>query len=129
MAAGRMPRLALRGEAGQAEVISMAYTYEELSKKTVAQLRTIAEGLDHDAVRGFSTMHKEHLLPALCEALGIEAHMHHEVVGINKAEVKAQIRQLRKERDAALVDHDHARLKRIRRRIHRLKRKIHRATV
>ena len=107
----------------------MAHTYEELHKKTVAQLRTIAEGIDHDAVHGFRTMHKYELLPALCEALGIEAHEHHEVVGIDKAAVKAKIRELKLKRDAALEAHDHAELKHIRRRIKGLKRKIHKATI
>ena len=107
----------------------MEHTYDELHKKTLAQLREIAQGIEHPAVQGYTQLHKQDLLTALCTALGVEMHVHHEVVGINKAAVKAQIRQLRKERDAALVDHDHARLKRIRRRIHRLKRKIHRATV
>ena len=44
----------------------MAYTYEQLHVMTVAQLREIAQGIEHEAVQGFSTMHKDHLLPALC---------------------------------------------------------------
>ena len=51
----------------------MAHTYEELRKKTVAELRDIAKDIQHDAVQGFSQMNKEHLLPAICKALGIEA--------------------------------------------------------
>ena len=39
-------------------------------------------------------MHKEELLVALCTALGIQAHEHHEVVGIDKSKVKAKIRAL-----------------------------------
>jgi hypothetical protein len=107
----------------------MAHTYEELHSMTVAQLREIAEGIEHDAVHGFSTMHKEHLLPALCEALGIEAHVHHEVVGIDKAKVKAEIRELKLERKAALEAGDHEQLRRVRRRVHRLKGKLRRATI
>ena len=34
----------------------MAYTYEQLSNMNVAQLREIAQGVQHDAVQGFSTM-------------------------------------------------------------------------
>ncbi len=59
----------------------MAYTYEQLSKMNVADLRKIADGIEHEATKGHSTMHKEKLLPALCIALGIEAHAHHEVIG------------------------------------------------
>lgn len=107
----------------------MAHTYEELHKMTVAELREVSQGIEHEAVDGYSTMHKEHLLPALCQALGIEAHEHHEVVGINKAKVKAQIKALKVERNDAIEAQDHKQLKQVRRRIHRLKRKIRRATV
>ena len=62
----------------------MEHTFDELRKKTVVQLREIAKDIDHDAVHGYTTMHKEELLPALCTALGVEAHEHHEVVGIDK---------------------------------------------
>jgi hypothetical protein len=74
-------------------------------------------------------MHKEQLLPALCQALGIEAHVHHEVVGINKARVKGQIKALKVVRDEILASGDSKELKRIRRRIRGLKRKIRKATV
>jgi hypothetical protein len=50
----------------------MAMTYEELHKKTVAELRDIAKSLDHEAVQGYTQMNKDHLLPAVCKAL--EAH-------------------------------------------------------
>lgn len=104
-------------------------TYETLQKKTVAELRDIAQGIEHEALQGYSTMHKEHLVPALCAALGIEAHAHHEVVGINKDRVKRKIRDLKIERRAALESGDHAQLRLVRRRIKSLKRKIRRATV
>jgi hypothetical protein len=38
----------------------MAPTYEELKKKTVAELREIAKGLHDDAVQGYTQMNKEH---------------------------------------------------------------------
>ena len=107
----------------------MAHTYEELHKMTVAQMREIAKGLDHEAVRGYTTMHKHELLPALCTALGIETHEHHEAMGINKTTLKAQIRDLKVKRDGALEARDLAELKDIRHKIKRLKRKIRRATV
>lgn len=107
----------------------MDYTYDQLHGMTVAQLREIAAGIEHEAVQGATQMNKEHLLPAICEALGIEAHAHHVVVGINKGKVKVRIGALKEERDAALAARDKARLKLARRRIRRLKRKIRRATV
>lgn len=107
----------------------MAYTHHELKMKTVAQLREIAKGIDHEALSGHSVMHKDHLITALCKVLGIEMHEHHEVVGVNKAEIKAQIKELKTRRDKAIEAHDHGELKVVRRKIHNLKRRIHKATV
>ncbi len=108
----------------------MDYTWEDLHKMPVKKLREIAEEVgDHEELHGFLTMHKEHLVPALCHALGIEDHAHHEVVGVNKAAIKAEIRDLKKRRDEALASKDSVELKRIRRKIHKLKRTLHRATV
>ena len=107
----------------------MEYTYEQLSKMTVVELRKIAEGVEHEAVHGFSTMHKEKLLPALCQALGIEAHVHHEVKGVNKGKVKIEIRALKKEREAALQSHNSTQLKEVRQKIKNLKRILRKATV
>ena len=107
----------------------MTHTYEELHNMTVAELREVAAEIDHEAVQGYTQMNQEHLLPAICQALGIEAHVHHEVVGIDKKAVKAQLRELRKQRDEALEARDSAQLKKIRRARHKLRRKIRRATV
>ena len=46
----------------------MAYTFKQLHKMRVADLRTIAEGLEHEELQGFTTMHKEQLVPALTRA-------------------------------------------------------------
>ena len=103
----------------------MAFTYHELKEKTIQELRDIAKGVENqDAVQGYSQMNKEHLLPALCKALKIDTHEHHAVTGIDKAGIKAKIRDLRKQRDAALAAHDHGALKTVRRQIHRLNRQI-----
>jgi len=69
----------------------MAHTYEELKKKTIEDLREIAKEIEHDAVKGFTQMNKEHLLPAICKALGIEFHKHphHAATGIDKTKLKA----------------------------------------
>ena len=87
----------------------MAHTYEELKAKTVAELREIAK----DAVQGASQMNKDHLLPALCQALGID-----------KTTVKAQLRDLKAARDKAIDAHDHHQLKSVRRQMHRLNHQI-----
>ena len=107
----------------------MAHTYDELSKMTVAELRDIAKETEHEAVQGATQMNKEHLLPALCKALGIETHAHHEIVGIDKPAIKAKIRQLKSQRTEAITAKDHAKLRRVRRRVHRLKRRIRQHTV
>lgn len=106
----------------------MAHTFEELKHKTIAELREMAKGIEHEAVQGYTQMNKEHLLVALAKALGIQ-HEHHDVVGVDKAAIKARIRQLKVTRQAALAAHDHPQLKTVRRNIHRLKRQIHKATV
>jgi hypothetical protein len=107
----------------------MAHTYEELSKMTVAQLRDIAKDIEHEAVQGATQMNKEHLLPALCKALGIETHALHHVEGIDKPAIKAKIRLLKGQRNDAIKAGDHDQLRRVRRRVHRLKRRIRQHTV
>src|SRR3954468_2135275 len=102
----------------------MSHTYEELKAKTVTELREIAKDVSDEAVQGFSQMNKDHLLPALCRALGIDTHEHHQVHGIDKTTVKSQIRALRSERDRALDSHDHEKLKSVRRQMHHLNHKI-----
>ena len=106
----------------------MPYTIEELKHKTLADLREIAKGIEHDAVQGYTQLNKQHLIAALARALGIQ-HEHHDVIGVDKSGIKARIRELKTQREAALAAHDHAQLKVVRRTIHRLKRRIHKATV
>ena len=106
----------------------MEYTFEQLKHKTVAELREIAKGNEHEALQGYTQLNKEHLLVALSNALGIQ-HEHHDVVGVDKAAIKARIREVKKKRAEALSAHDRAQLKIARRTIHRLKRRINKATV
>ena len=106
----------------------MEVTFEQLKHKTVAELREMAKGIEHEAVQGFTQLNKEHLVVAIAKALGIQ-HEHHEIVGVDKAAIKARIRELKTKRAAALEAHNHAELKAVRRNIHRLKRQLHRATV
>ncbi len=107
----------------------MTYTLEELKKKKVAELREIAKGMEHKAVKGYTKLNKEHLLAAVCKALNIDMREHHEVVGLDKAAIKAKVRKLKKKRDQALAARNLAEHKNILRMIHGLKRKIHKATV
>jgi uncharacterized protein YpiB (UPF0302 family) len=103
----------------------MAYTYHELKEKTIQELRDIAKGVENqEAVQGYSQLNKEHLLPALCKALGIDTREHHAATGIDKSAIKSQMRELKQKRDAALAAHDHETLKTLRRQIHRLNRQI-----
>jgi uncharacterized protein YpiB (UPF0302 family) len=104
-------------------------SFEGMKKKTVAELREIASGIEHEAVQGYTQMNKEHLLEAICKALDIDMHQHHEVVGVNKTVIKTRIKALKQKRDEALDAHDKKQIKEFRRQIHTLKRKLHRATV
>ncbi len=105
----------------------MSHTYEELKHTKMADLRQLASEIDHEAVEGYTQLHKDQLLLAICKALGLETHEHHEVVGIDKRSIKTQIRELKVKRAAVL--HAPKELKQVRREIHKLKRALHKATV
>jgi hypothetical protein len=107
----------------------MAHTFEELKKKTVAELREIAAGIEHEAVQGYTQLNKEHLLAALCKALAIDMHAHHQVALSNKSQIKAKIKLLKGTRDEAIAARKVEELKHIRRRIHFFKHELHKATV
>jgi hypothetical protein len=96
----------------------MAHTYEELKKKTVAQLRDLAKDLQHEAVQGYTQMNKDHLLPALCKAFGIEAHEHHAAVAAEKSALKIKMREIKAACEKAVSEGDHDRLHRLRREYH-----------
>ncbi|HUT59773.1 MAG TPA: hypothetical protein VNA25_18150 [Phycisphaerae bacterium] len=101
------------------------YTYDQLKHMTVAQLREIVQSMpDHEGLEGYATMHKDHLLPELCKRLGI--HVHHAAAGAAKLRMKASIRKLKAERDAAMSSGDSARAATARREIHALKHKLRR---
>lgn len=101
------------------------YTYEDLKAKTVEEMRDLAKELDHEAVKGYTQLNKEHLLPALCQALGIEAHEKHQVQdGFDKTAIKTKMRELKAERAAALQSKDSNKLKAIRRHLHSLNHRI-----
>ncbi len=102
----------------------MAFTFHELKVKTIGELRDIAKDVKHDAVQGYTQLNKEHLLVALCAALNVPVHEHHDVVGIDKLALKAKIRELKKDRDAAIKAGDQAKLRAVREHIHGLNRQI-----
>ena len=107
----------------------MEHTYEELKNMTVAQLREIASGTEHEAVQGYTQLNKEHLLEALCKAFNIDMREHHEVVGVEKSPLKTQIKLWKARRDEALTAHKKKQFKNALRMIHKYKRKLHKATV
>ncbi len=107
----------------------MAYTFEELKKKTVAQLRAIAKETDHEAVKGYTQLNKEHLLEALCKAFNLEMRVQHKVVGVEKGKIKKRIRELKKQRDAALEKKEKDAYRTARHEIRDLKKQLRRATV
>lgn len=107
----------------------MTYTYQDLKTKTVAQLREIASQLDSEAVKGYTQLNKEHLLAALCQALQIDQHQHYQIVLQNKTEIKSKIRELKKERDEAIANHDRVKLIRVREQIRSMKHRLHRSMV
>jgi hypothetical protein len=98
----------------------VAHTYEELKKKTVAELREMAAGIEHEAVQGYTQLNKDHLLPALCKALGIEAHEHHAAIDAQKAMIKAKMRELKAEAEKARDSGDYEKLHELRRAHHHL---------
>ncbi len=107
----------------------MEYTFKDLKTKTVAELREIAKGIEHEAVKGYTQLNKEHLLQAVCTALNIDMHVHHDVIGLDKSKIKREIRKLKLERDNALEAHDHQKLKAVRKQIKAYKNRLRRAMV
>jgi hypothetical protein len=111
------------------EATTRTYTFDELKHSTVVQLREIAKNSEHEALKGYTQLNKDHLITALCKALNIAAHAHHEAHGIDKSKFKSRLKELKKERVEALAAHDHARLRAIRRHRRSLMHRIRRATV
>jgi len=103
----------------------MAHTYEELKGKTVAELREIAKGLEHEAVKGYTQMNKDHLLVGVCKALGLDTHAHHH----HEAGIKAKIKALKKKRDELLASKSREGLGAILGEIHGLKHRLRRPTL
>jgi hypothetical protein len=105
----------------------MAHTFHELKHMTAAQLKDIAKGIQHDAVKGYTQLNKDHLVKAICAALGIEAHEQHQAKGIDKTKIKSKIGLLKTQRAKAIEAHDHKQLVAARQQIKRLKKRLRRA--
>jgi hypothetical protein len=98
--------------------------YNAVRKMTAVALR---EELAKDPdISGVSAMKKEHLIDLLCKKMGIEQHVH-VAAAIDKTAIKTEIRSLKKEREAATVAHDHAKLSEIHHRIHKQRHLLRRA--
>lgn len=106
----------------------MTYTFPELKKKTLAEVREIAKGLTPQ-VQGYTQMNKEHLIEAICKQLNIDMHTHHVVKGIDKVAVKAKIKEWQKKRDEALAAHDRKSLRVALDHIHSFKHQLRKSMV
>ena len=107
----------------------MAHTFAELKGKPLTELREIAGGIEHEAVKGYTQLNKDHLLAAICKALNIDMHVHHEVKGVDKGAVKAKIRDWQKKRDEALAAKDRKKLRVALDHIHHFKHAMRKAMV
>lgn len=106
----------------------MSYTFPELKHKPLAELKEIAAKIE-PPVQGYTQLNKDHLLVAMCKALNIDMHVHHQVKGVDKSVIKAKIREWQKKRDEATAAHDRKNLKVALDHIHHFKHKLRRSMV
>jgi hypothetical protein len=99
--------------------------FHELQKTRVADLREMMKEHLPD-VEGVIGLKKEDLVDQLADKLGIEKPSKHVAAGLGKRAIKAEIRDLKIKRQAALEAHDAQELKKYRRQIHRRKRRLRR---
>ena len=99
--------------------------YHELQKTRVADLREMMK--EHlPEVEGVIGLKKDELVTQLANKLGIEQPHKHVAAGLGKRAIKAEIRELKVKRQAALEAKDADELKKYRRQIHRRKRRLRR---
>jgi len=99
--------------------------YHELQKTRVADLREMMK--EHlPEVTGLTGLKKDELVEQLAAKLGIEKPHKHVAAGLGKRAIKAEIRDLKVKRQAALEAKDYEELKKFRRQIHRRKRRLRR---
>jgi hypothetical protein len=97
--------------------------WHELEKMKVTDLREMAK--EKLQMEGVSAKHKDELVEALANAMGIER-PHKVAMGGAKTKIKQEIRALKAKRAEALEQHDHEALHKTRHDIHKLKRKLRR---
>jgi len=99
--------------------------YHDLQKTRVIDLREMMK--EHlPEVTGVTGLKKEELVDQLAAKLGIEKPHKHVAAGLGKRAIKAEIRELKLKRQAALEAGDYGELKMCRRKIHRRKRRLRR---
>lgn len=99
--------------------------FHDLQKTRVNDLREMMKEHCPDVV-GVVGMKKEEIVDILADKLGIEKPHKHVAAGLGKRAIKAEIRDLKVKRQAALEAGDGAELKKHRRQIHRRKRRLRR---
>ena len=99
--------------------------YHDLQKTRVIDLREMMKE-QLPEVTGVTALKKDELVELLAEKMGIEKPHKHVAAGLGKRAIKAEIRDLKVKREAALEAKDGEELKKYRRLIHRRKRKLRR---
>lgn len=99
--------------------------YKTISKMTAVQLREQLAAQYPD-VTGVSAMKKDKLVEVLCSKLGIDRHSH-AAASIDKTAIKQAIRQLKKDRDAAMGSKDGKKMAEIHHAIHKQRHMLRRA--
>ena len=99
--------------------------YHDLQKTRVADLRDLMKEHLPD-VKGLTGLKKDELIEQLAAKLGIEKPHKHVATGLGKRAIKAEIRDLKVKRQAALEAKEYDELKKFRRQIHRRKRRLRR---
>ena len=98
----------------------------DLQRLTVVKLRE--EALKHEGITGVNGMNKEQLIVALAPIFGIdleaETRALRERLAASKSVLKQEITNFKKERNAALDDHDHEGVTQARKEIKKRKRRL-----
>ncbi len=97
--------------------------FHELQKTRVTDLRGMMKEHLPDE-KGTTGLKKDQLVDLLAAKLGIEKPHKHVATGLGKRAIKAEIRELKVRRQAALEAGDADDLKEFRRQIHRRKRRL-----